>query len=230
MTQILREHVYPTSNDLVADAVQVIARCARQAITERGAFHIVLAGGNTPRAVYARLRHVNAEWPLWHVYFGDERCVPKDDPGRNDGMARDAWLDHVPIPAAQVYDIPAEQGAEQAAAVYAQVVKEIYLFDLVLLGLGEDGHTASLFPGHIFGDAVDAADVLAVHGAPKPPPDRVSLSANRLSRARRVMFLVTGAAKRRAVADWRQGRDIPARHIIPAAGVDLFMDRPAVPD
>jgi 6-phosphogluconolactonase len=94
----------------------------------------------------------------------------------------------------------------------------------VLLGLGDDGHTASLFPGQPLGECPDAKDALAVHDAPKAPAKRVSLSAARLGRARNVLFLVTGAAKRQAVRAWQQGREIPARHIEPAAGVDVFLD------
>jgi 6-phosphogluconolactonase len=96
--------------------------------------------------------------------------------------------------------------------------------DLVLLGLGEDGHTASLFPGHDWGVVPNSPDVLAVFDAPKPPPQRVSLSAARLSRAREVLFLVEGASKRDAVARWRMGADIPARSVRPSAGVDVLVE------
>ena len=96
-------------------------------------------------------------------------------------------------------------------------------FDLVLLGLGDDGHTASLFPGHTWGEESGAPAAIAVHNAPKPPPDRVSLSAARLSTSRAVIFLVSGEAKHQAVADWRSGRHIPASVITPATGVDIFL-------
>ena len=119
--------------------------------------------------------------------------------------------------------IPAELGAERAAAAYAAELRGVGDFDFVLLGLGEDGHTASLFPGHDWGDAPDAPDVLAVHGAPKPPPERVSLSAARFGRAREVWFLVAGADKRAALARWRAGDAIPAGAIRPAAGVDVWV-------
>ena len=138
-------------------------------------------------------------------------------------MARLVWLDRVPIPPANLHSIPAELGAETAAVRYAEVLAAIGDFDLVLLGLGEDGHTASLFPGHAGG----AADVLAVHAAPKPPPERVTLNAARLSRTRHALFLVTGASKRAALTAWRQGRDIPARHITPPGGVELWLDASA---
>ena len=98
------------------------------------------------------------------------------------------------------------------------------MFDLALLGLGEDGHTASLFPGHEWGITPDSPDTLAVFDAPKPPPQRVSLSAARLSRSRQVIFLVAGESKHRAVTEWRNGKIIPARAIAPAAGVDVLVE------
>ncbi len=139
-------------------------------------------------------------------------------------MAAEAWLDSVPIPALQVHAIPGERGALAAARMYAETLQTAGDFDLVLLGLGEDGHTASLFPGHEWGTERGAPDALAVLDAPKPPAQRVSLSAARLSRAREVIFLVAGESKRAAVTEWRAGKDIPARSIMPAAGVDVLVE------
>src|SRR6185437_3718305 len=147
-----------------------------------------------------------------------------DDPDRNSKMARDEWLDHVSMPAANVHSIPAESGARDAAVLYARELRGIDAFDLVLLGLGEDGHTATLFPGHGCGAHTDSPDVLAVFNAPKTPPERVSLSAQRLSRARHVLFLVEGAGKRNAVVAWKRGDAIPAASIAPESGVDVLLD------
>ncbi|HWU68413.1 MAG TPA: 6-phosphogluconolactonase [Stenotrophobium sp.] len=201
-----------------------ILDAARDAIRQRGRFLIVVAGGNTPQTVYRRLRDADADWSRWYVYFGDERCVPVDDPARNSRMAAEAWLDHVAIPKTQVHAMPAELGAGPAADAYANTLHNVGQFDLVLLGLGEDGHTASLFPDHDWGSATHAADVLAVADAPKPPPQRVSLSARRLSLARAVLFMVTGEAKHDAVARWHAGADIPARAIQPPDGVDVLIE------
>jgi 6-phosphogluconolactonase len=219
-----RWHRYSSTTGLEAAAVQAILQAAQQAISQRGQFHIVLAGGNTPRRIYQAMRSADTDWSAWHVYFGDERCLPADHAERNCRMAALAWLDHVAIPRAQRHPIPAEKGAEAAAAEYTGTLNGIERFDLVLLGLGEDGHTASLFPGHDLGNTPDAPAVLAVHDAPKPPAERVSLSANRLSAARRVIFLVTGESKRQAVTDWRNGAGIPAAAIIPADGVDVYLE------
>ncbi len=207
--------------DRAAEAA--ILAAAGRALRARGQFHLVLAGGDTPAGAYRRLRDAPADWSGWHIYFGDERCLPPADPARNSRMAKEAWLDHVSIPAAQVRAIPAETGAVQAARAYAASLRAVGEFDLVLLGLGEDGHTASLFRGHEWGAAPGSPDVLAVLDAPKPPPQRVTLSAARLSRAREVLFLVGGDSKREAVAQWHSGENIPARAITPAAGVDVLV-------
>lgn len=213
---------------LRAAAVDRIVSAAARAIERRGQFSVCLSGGNTPRDVYRMLRGAATDWARWHVWFGDERCLPRDDPDRNSGMASEALLDHVAIPRAQIHVIPAELGAVEGARDYSRALAGVGDFDLVLLGLGEDGHTASLFPGHDWGEASGSPDALAVTGAPKPPPQRVSLSAARLARTHEALFLVEGDAKRDAVIRWRRGDDIPARAIRPASGVDVLVERKLV--
>jgi len=225
----VRWHIYPDEGALSEAATRAIDGCAREAIRARGAFHVVLCGGETPRPVYARLRASAQDWEHWHVYFGDERCLPAADRGRNDFVAGVLWLDHVPIPAVQVHSIPAEYGAGDGARRYAAALAGVPEFDLVLLGLGEDGHTASLFPGHDAGEAPDAPDVLAVTGAPKPPPERVSMSARRLARCRQALVLVQGAGKADALARWRGGQDLPIARVRPAHGLDVMADTAAMP-
>ncbi|MHB9117463.1 MAG: 6-phosphogluconolactonase [Burkholderiales bacterium] len=218
-------HVYSSAREVQQHAVISIVRSANRAIAERGEFHIVLAGGSTPRTVYQLLREADTSWSSWYVYFGDERCLPPDHPERNSLMAETALLDYVAIPETQIFVIPAEMGAEQAAKAYANRLAAVDLFDLVLLGLGEDGHTASLFPNHDWGAGSQTDAVLAVHGAPKPPPDRVSLSAWRLSRSRQVTVLVTGRAKHDAVARWRDGVALPIAAITPECGVEVLLEQ-----
>lgn len=223
--QQLRWHYFQRIDDLCATIVTALSTLANESINARGDFHIALAGGRTPKIIYEQLRDIQTDWSRWFIYFGDERCLPRGDAERNDTMALSSWLDHVPIPAAQIFAIPAELGAVQGAVEYSKQLSALGEFDLVLLGLGEDGHTASLFPGDTRDDSVDThTSAIAVHGAPKPPAQRISLSASRLSVARAVWFLVTGADKRAALLRWREGEDIPAAHIVPAAGVDIFTD------
>lgn len=221
--QTCRWHEFTGQSSFEQAAIGFILGSAERAIAAQGAFRIVLAGGHTPRNIYRTLRSAVTKWSAWHVYFGDERCLPPDSPERNSSSAGAAWLDHVDIPSRQIHIIPAELGAESAAAVYALELEDVDNFDLVLLGLGEDGHTASLFPGGAWERAQLLPAVIAVHDASKPPPQRVTLSPERLSHAARVMYLVSGNEKRQAVINWRAGAAIPASRIRPPAGVDIFL-------
>ncbi len=222
--QIVRWHPVADADALQVAAYRWILDAAARAITARGKFTIVLAGGNTPRGVYAMLRDTGAEWSRWDIWFGDERCALPDDPQRNSLMARTVWLDHAAIPPDRVHVIPTELGADAAAGAYADALRDVGDFDLVLLGLGDDGHTASLFPNRDMGVGTDAPDALAVFDAPKPPPQRVSLSASRLGRTREALFLVEGESKHDAVARWRGRANIPARAIRPRSGVDVLVE------
>lgn len=222
--QQCRWHKFNTTVELEQAATQTILQAALLAITLRRAFHIVLAGGTTPRRVYESLRNADADWAAWHIYFGDERCLPADHVERNSWMAAQAWLDHVTIPRTQIHFIPTEEGARAAASAYTQTLVGIELFDLVVLGLGEDGHTASLFPSYELANTADAPAVIVVENAPKYPPQRVSLSAHRLSAARKVIFIVSGAMKQQAVKDWRDGIAIPAAAVSPTNGVDVYLE------
>jgi len=208
------------------EACADILTAAKSAIAERGNFKLVLAGGTTPEKIYRMLAQADADWRHWWIYHGDERCLPVDHKDRNSLMAATAWLNHVPIPKAQIFDIPAELGPETGADRYRQAVADALPFDLVLLGLGEDGHTASLFPGHHH----DPDELThAVFNSPKPPPERVSLSARALSNSRQVFFLVTGANKRDAVKRWCAGANLPVEEIN-SENMEVYIDRAAYLD
>jgi 6-phosphogluconolactonase len=225
-SQQCRWRIFSGAEELEQAVADLVLDAAREAISVRDVFHLVLAGGNTPRRIHECLRAAEADWPRWQIWFGDERCLPPDDAERNSRMARTAWLDHAPIPSVNIHCIPAERGPDAGAAAYAHELAGVAEFDLVLLGLGEDGHTASLFPGRDW-SATGLAPVLAITDAPKPPPQRVSLSPARLAATRQLVFLVTGAGKRTAVRDWRTGIAIPASRIAPRGGVDIFLDAAA---
>ncbi|MEO7707793.1 MAG: 6-phosphogluconolactonase [Caldimonas sp.] len=222
--QQIRWHSMPGGAEMDAVIAAGTLEAAARAVQERGRFLIVLAGGNTPRGAYEQLRTAPADWSRWHVYFGDERCVARADDARNSRMAALAWLDQVPIPRDQRHEMVAELGPTEAARRYNQTLAAVGEFDLVLLGLGDDGHTGSLFPGHPLGAQPSSPDALAVFDAPRPPPQRVTLSAARFSRTRQAFFLVAGEDKREAVARWVAGAAIPAAWIRPPAGVDVFVD------
>ena len=200
------------STQLLACAVaQRIAELSAQSILARGEFRLALAGGETPRLCYRQLRELPLDWSRIHVYFGDERCLPLGDAQRNDSMARDTLLSHVPLAGENIHLIPAEQGAQEAAHAYAQLFKNLPPLDLVLLGMGEDGHTASLFPSNPANVLQDA--VVPVFDAPKPPPERVSLSMRTLQAARHRLFMVAGSGKRDALAQIMQGVQLPALQV-----------------
>lgn len=214
-----RWHNFNSQESINQAAVKSILATANDAIAMHGSFLIVLAGGSTPKSVYALLAKEQADWANWHVYHNDDRCLPIDDAERNSKMARDVWLNRVAIPAHQIHDIPAELGNIEGAKAYAEILKGVRTFDLVILGLGEDGHTASLFPDQMIDNT---ADVVPVFNAPKAPADRITISAKRLNNTNEVMFLVTGAGKQEAVDKWRKGHSIPATLIKPKNGVDVY--------
>lgn len=216
--------VHRDAESLAAAVAQRIVALAAQAISERGAFRIALAGGNTPRRCYELLRGQAVDWPRVHVYYGDERCLPRGDPERNDNMAQKALLDHVAVAADHVHAIPAELGAQAATAEYAKLLEPAVPLDVVLLGMGEDGHTASLFPGNPATEQSGA--VVAVFNAPKPPPERVSLGMQTLNTAREKIFLVAGEGKREALGKIARGAALPAARI---AGAEWHADRAALP-
>ncbi|MSQ80545.1 MAG: 6-phosphogluconolactonase [Candidatus Methylopumilus sp.] len=200
-------------------AKEHILGLAESSIKDRGVFHIVLAGGSTPMNVYSLLKTVKTDWHKWQIYFGDERCLDKDHQNRNSTMVFESWLSHIDMPLQNIYVIPAEEGPIKGAALYNETLSNLGDFDLVLLGLGEDAHTASLFPGHHWDDNLD---VLAVFDAPKPPPSRVSLSPARLSRSKAVLFLISGKEKQTAMSQWQSGEAIPASTITCVNGIDIF--------
>jgi 6-phosphogluconolactonase len=214
-----------TDADAVATrATELILQAADDAIRERGVFHLVLAGGRTPEKVYRQLANAQADWKNWQLYFGDERCLPADHPERNSRMTAMAWLDHGAVPIANIHPVPAELGAELAATRYASIVENARPFDLVLLGMGEDGHTASLFPGQ---HHPNTESVHAVHHAPKPPPDRVSLSRASLSDSRDVLVVITGSSKRAAVQQWQAGEALPIAGITAHHRITALLDEAA---
>jgi len=217
--------VFADAGALVAELAAALCAEAETAIAARGVFHLVLAGGTTPLALYRALAARQAGDARWQLWYGDERCLPADHPQRNSRMIEAAWLLASPIPPENRRPIPAERGSHEAAAVYAAWLPSVADFDVVLLGMGEDGHTASLFPDH----AWDGAEVLAVHAAPKPPPERVSLSAARLSRSQCVWFVVTGLGKRAALSRWKSGAALPVSAIQGKQQTVAWLDAAAWP-
>jgi len=169
--------------------------------------HIALAGGTTPRRAYELLAEMEGSWKHVHLWLGDERCVPADDPEANVRMVRESLCANAREGPPMLHAVPSPEQPEDAAWLYGlQLRAEVpdQLFDIVLLGMGPDGHTCSLFPG--FPQlAAREAPCVAVYGSPKPPPERVTLTFGILRRARFTLLLATGAEKAAALAQARAG-------------------------
>jgi 6-phosphogluconolactonase len=219
--------------ELAAAAAAEVRAVAAAAIAQGGRFRIALAGGSTPRALYPHLV-TSVDWARTDVFFGDERAVPPDDPQSNYRMARETLLDPAGVPAANVHRWRGEAAdLDGAARDYEQALRAPGAppwLDLALLGLGPDGHTASLFPGTA---ALAVADRLAVAVAvPQLTTRRLTLTYPALLGATRVMFLVSGSEKRAALADvLRPGSTLPAARIVQRpAGVSILCDAEAARD
>lgn len=183
----------------------LIAEAVTDALTQRGAAHVALSGGSTPRRSLELLGPLIADWRGVHVWFCDERCVAPDDEQANARMA----LQALRALGATWHPMRGELGPDAGAAAYERELADVVL-DLALLGIGEDGHTASLFPGHA---ALEASGrVVGVSGAPKPPPERISLTLATLDGARSRLLLVSGHAKAPALTATRGPRSaqVPA--------------------
>lgn len=224
-------HVLNNAEIVAHSAVHRILLKAQEAIAHRGVFKLVLAGGTTPGKIYELLSEQHQEWSKWHLFIGDERCLAVDDTQRNSVMIKQTWLDKIELPAeflaTNFHPIKAELGPEQGASDYAEVIKPFLPFDMTLLGIGEDGHTASLFPGH---QHIENEFTHAVYNSPKPPSERVTLSRQTLARSEQVLILVTGSGKKTAVQQWQQGKAIPVAQIEAIDGVDVLIAQDAMPE
>ena len=206
--------VFETPEDVAESAAAEIA-----AALDEGARTLTLAGGTTPMRCYELLAQADVRWGRVTILFGDERCVAPEHPDSNYRAARAVLLDRVAP--ASVHRMPAELGPDEGAELYSRIVASLAPLDVVVLGVGEDGHTASLFPGHPEVQATGWA--IGVRNSPKPPPERVSLTLPALQGARKVLVLATGPGKADAVARAKRG-EVPSGMI---ASARWLIDRAA---
>jgi len=197
---VLRE---PDAGAAARRAATLLAEAIGEALAQRGAAHVALSGGTTPRVTYVALGPLVPDWRGVHLWFADERCVGPDDPESNARLVRETLVAEDAV----THRMQGELGAEAAASAYERELADVVL-DVVLLGIGEDGHTASLFPDNPVLDA--AGRVAPVHDSPKPPPDRITLTRATLDGARQRLLLVTGAGKAPALAG---ALGAPSRHV-----------------
>jgi len=223
MERAVNLYVLPDADALGQAAAEQFVDLARASILSRGRFTVALSGGSTPRRLYQRLAgsplRDRVDWRRVEVFWGDERGVPQDHPDSNYRMAKEALLDRVPIPPERIHRLRAESADRASAAreYQAEIARAFEVdeagqppsFDLVLLGMGDDGHTASLFPG---GEALREARRWAVSvEAPRPPASRITLTAPILDRAREIRLLVAGADKAATLRAVLQGPHDPTR-------------------
>jgi 6-phosphogluconolactonase len=222
--------VTPTSDALAAEAANRIIQASRDAIQQRGRFTLVLSGGSTPEKTYqilAKPGRPTLDWSKTYLFFGDERFVPPDDPQSNYGMAKRSLLDPAAVAQDHVFAMPTNTASPATSAqAYGETLGRFFStpvnrepprFDMILLGLGDDGHTASLFPG---AKALAVQNVWVTWSPPgtlPPPVDRITFTYPLLNAAQQVLFLVAGAKKAEALRDIIEGQPSPT--VRPAAGV-----------
>ncbi len=219
--------IFKDADELSRAAAEIFVALTTQAIRERGRFLVAFSGGSTPTALYRLLAREPIDWTRVHVFWGDERLVPPDDPESSYGQAREVLLKHVPIPTENIHRVASELEPAAAATDYAHILKEFAApqldwprFDLVLLGMGEDGHTASLFPGSPVDETEPVRAVTAQYQG--RPAQRVTLTPLVFNAARQVVFLVTGTNKavtlRGVLSDYNSLEQYPVQRIQPADG------------
>lgn len=228
--------IYADIDTLSHEAAQYIVRIANESIAAHGRFTIALSGGTTPTRLYGLLGSEpyssQIDWKLVHIFWGDERCVAPDSPDSNYHMAQEVLLSKIAIPKLQVHRMPADQSDRDAASQkYTDEMRSIFGtndipdFDLIQLGMGPEGHTASLFPHQASLHEIQRL-VMPV-SVPKPPPDRLTFTPPLLNAARNVLFLVTGSDKADALQAVLEGEyqpdEYPAQIVRPPNGEVVWM-------
>lgn len=228
--------LYPDSDTLSRDAAQYIVRLATESIVSHGRFTIALSGGTTPRKLYGMLGdepyRSQIDWALVDIFWSDERCVPPDSEDSNYLLAQQVLLNKIPIPAAQIHRMPADEPDRDAASqAYTDEMRRVFAtngipsFDLIQLGMGPEGHTASLFPHQA--SLHEQQRLVMPVSVPKPPPPRLTFTPPILNAAHNVLFLVTGADKADAVQAVLEGThnpdEYPAQIVRPTNGEVVWM-------
>lgn len=183
--------------------------------------HWLLSGGLTPIPLYRKFRELNFIWSRMHFWLADERCVEKSSDDSNERVIKEA-IGHEILSKAVFHSYP-DGNPNDSALTYGKLLRNVKEFNMSILGIGEDGHTASLFPGNYLGEYEDSPDVIAVFDSPKPPAERMSLSVNRINKSRNILFLATGDSKKRIVESVRS-RDLrfPASYIHGIERTEIF--------
>ncbi len=198
--------------DFISELVEVVKKISKETIEKNGIFNIVLSGGITPIPIYEKLRQIDTDWSKWHFWLADER-MPSIETQLNSDLIMKTWLNKIQIKSTNIHFIPVNKGIKYAVNYYNNEVKKIDYFDLTLLGIGEDGHSASLFPGHIIGQFENSEDVLMVLNSPKAPKERITLSAKRLSLSKNIIYIAQGENKKNIIHLIMKGELFPCNII-----------------
>ena len=232
--------IYPDIDTLSQEAARYVVRVASEAITTHGRFTLVLAGGTTPKKLYGLLAsepyREQIDWALTEIFWSDERCVPPDSEDSNYHLAQQVLLGQIPIPAEQIHRMPADaDDRDLASLTYTQEIQRVFgtngvpSFDLIQLGMGPEGHTASLFPHQA--SLHEQTRLVIPVSVPKPPPPRLTFTPPLLNAASHVLFLVTGQDKADALQAVLEGAynpdEYPAQIIRPPKGEVTWMLDPA---
>ena len=232
--------VFSDINELSQFAANLFVEISSQSIANRGRFLVALSGGNTPMQLYSLLGdsfHDQVDWTHTHFFWGDERCVPVDDAGNSYGLTKKALFEKTTIPDENIHRVSSELEPDSAAIEYARTLKDFAeppldwpRFDLVLLGMGDDGHTASLFPGSPV--EVDSPTLSVTANYQGRPANRITLTPKVLNSGRNIVFLVTGKSKAetlsRVLSDLYIPKELPAQRIAPKDGnLDWLIDQEA---
>lgn len=229
--------ILPDADSLARTAAERFIALAKAALSERGGFRVALSGGSTPLPTYELLAHeqlaAQVDWEQVHFFWGDERCVPPDHPESNYRAARAALLDEIAIPLQNIHPIPCQHPPTRAAILYQEELEKSLgpgeSFDLILLGMGSDGHTASLFPGTAA--MAEQKRWVIENYAKRLNEWRVTLTLPTINRARHIMFIVSGAAKASTLARVWAGEPLPAGMVQPASGrLTWLIDQAAASD
>ncbi len=200
------ENINKLSEQLANDILDV----AKISIKSSNSFKIVLTGGNSILNTYKILSKSESNWDKWHIYLGDERCLPIGDESRNNQIINQVWLKNSQILKKNIHFIHAELGTDDGADCYEKILNSVNDFDVVLLSMGEDGHAASLFPGHLYDKN---KSVVVECNSPKYPKERISMSYLRLNQSKNIFKVISGSSKQEAVDLWLKEEVLPINQI-----------------
>ena len=213
--------VYDEFEEASKAAADFIAKTIEESLINNDICHVALPGGNSPTRCLSFLAEKKIPWQKVHWYLGDERCYPQDHAERNDVMLKKYLWSKLDSP--NIYLMPTELGAEKAAKIYREIISSVERFDIVFLGMGDDGHTASLFPGN---EALnDTRSVVPVYHSPKPPSDRVSLSIDTITKAHCRIVLTSGISKSPIIKRIKEGVALPINCL---GDINWFVDKEAL--